>query len=135
MIYGLAGRYSKYQNADPIEVRSAKAGKFRSLINFRLFKSPMKRYSDHKKSFQQKTNNYLLSELYRLNKTGIINDEEFVVLKKIVGGGTVKPELYERFEKLFFDKYGRIIIKRLKKKDKSTILLKLNMDFSLLFRK
>ena len=45
--------------------------------------------------------NELLRELQRLNKTGVINDEEYLVLKKIIAGGRISPELYRRFDQLF----------------------------------
>src|ERR1044072_645334 len=47
------------------------------------------------------SSNELLRELQRLNKTGVINDEEYLVLKKIIAGGRVSPELYRRFDQLF----------------------------------
>lgn len=43
----------------------------------------------------------LAEELYRLNKTGVINDEEFVILRKIVSARAVKPETYRQFDRLF----------------------------------
>jgi hypothetical protein len=43
----------------------------------------------------------LLSELKRLNRTGIINDQEFLVLRKVIRGGNVSPEFYRRFDRLF----------------------------------
>jgi hypothetical protein len=45
--------------------------------------------------------NELLTELQRLNKTGIINDEEYLVLRKIIAGGRVSPESYRQFDRLF----------------------------------
>ena len=48
-----------------------------------------------------RSGNELLRELQRLNKTGIINDEEYVVLRKIVAGGRVSPEFYRQFDRLF----------------------------------
>jgi hypothetical protein len=45
--------------------------------------------------------NELLIELQRLNKTGVINDEEYLVLKKLLAGGKVSPEFYRRFDRLF----------------------------------
>ncbi len=47
------------------------------------------------------TLNELLRELHRLNKTGIINDEEFLILRKIIASGRVSPEIYRRFDQLF----------------------------------
>ena len=43
----------------------------------------------------------LLREVQRLNKTGIINDEEFLILRKLLAGGRVSPEFYRRFDQLF----------------------------------
>lgn len=43
----------------------------------------------------------LLRELQRLNKTGIINDEEYLILKKVVAGGKVSPDFYRQFDRLF----------------------------------
>jgi len=43
----------------------------------------------------------LLRELQRLNNTGVINDEEFLVLRKIIRGGSVNAEIYRRFDRLF----------------------------------
>ena len=44
----------------------------------------------------------LLKELHRLNRSGVINDEEFLVLRKIIaGGGRISPDLYQRFDRLF----------------------------------
>ena len=45
--------------------------------------------------------NELLRELQRLNKTGVINDEEYLVLRKVIAGGNVGSEFYRRFEQLF----------------------------------
>jgi hypothetical protein len=47
------------------------------------------------------SSNELLRELQRLNKTGIVNDEEFLILRKIIAGGRVSPEFYRRFDRLF----------------------------------
>ena len=47
------------------------------------------------------TSNELLRELQRLNKTGVINDEEFLILRKIIRGGPVSAELYRKFDSLF----------------------------------
>jgi hypothetical protein len=43
----------------------------------------------------------LLRELQRLNRSGIINDEEYLILRKIIQGGSVNPEFYRRFDQLF----------------------------------
>ena len=48
-----------------------------------------------------RSDNELLRELQRLNKTGIINDEEYLVLRKIVAGGKVGPDFYRQFDRLF----------------------------------
>ena len=48
-----------------------------------------------------RSGNELLAELQRLNRTGIINDEEFLVLRKIIAGGKVSPEFYRQFDRLF----------------------------------
>jgi hypothetical protein len=45
--------------------------------------------------------NELLIELQRLNKTGVLNDEEYLVLKKLLAGGKISPEFYRRFDRLF----------------------------------
>ncbi len=46
----------------------------------------------------------LLRELQRLNRTGVINDEEFLTLRKIIRGGSISPEFYRKFDKLFAGK-------------------------------
>jgi len=47
------------------------------------------------------SSNELLRELQRLNKTGIVNDEEFLILRKILAGGRISSEFYRRFDQLF----------------------------------
>jgi rubredoxin len=46
----------------------------------------------------------LLRELQRLNRTGVINDEEFLALRKIIRGGSISPEFYRKFDRLFAGK-------------------------------
>lgn len=46
----------------------------------------------------------LLRELQRLNRTGVINDEEFLTLRKIIRGGALGTEFYRKFDKLFAGK-------------------------------
>jgi hypothetical protein len=46
----------------------------------------------------------LLRELQRLNRTGVINDEEFLLLRKIIRGGAISPDIYRKFDKLFAGK-------------------------------
>jgi hypothetical protein len=48
-----------------------------------------------------RSDNELLRELQRLNRSGVINDAEFLVLRKIIVGGRVSPEIYRRFDSLF----------------------------------
>jgi len=48
-----------------------------------------------------RSSNELLRELQRLNRSGVINDAEFLVLRKIIAGGRVSPEFYRRFDRLF----------------------------------
>lgn len=48
-----------------------------------------------------RSSNELLRELQRLNRSGVINDAEFLVLRKIIAGGRVSPEVYRRFDRLF----------------------------------
>jgi hypothetical protein len=48
-----------------------------------------------------RSSNELLTELRRLNRTGVINDEEFLILRKIIAGGNVSPEFYRKFDRLF----------------------------------
>jgi hypothetical protein len=48
-----------------------------------------------------RSDNELLRELQRLSKTGVINDEEYLVLRKIIAGGKVSPEFYRKFDRLF----------------------------------
>jgi hypothetical protein len=54
----------------------------------------------------------LLKELQRLNRTGVINDEEFLTLRKIIRGGSISPEFYRKFDKLFAGKSKRVPVKR-----------------------
>jgi hypothetical protein len=63
-----------------------------------------------------RSNNELLTELQRLNKTGVINDEEYLVLKKLLAGGKVSPEFYRRFDRLFAGNSKRTPVKTEKKK-------------------
>ena len=53
------------------------------------------------KSALQIEKNELLRELEKLNRTGLINDEEFVYLRKFIRGGSLSPEFRRRFESLF----------------------------------
>jgi hypothetical protein len=46
----------------------------------------------------------LLRELQRLNRTGVINDEEFLALRKIIRGGSISTEFYRKFDRLFAGK-------------------------------
>lgn len=48
-----------------------------------------------------RSGNELLIELQRLNKVGVINDEEYLVLKKLLAGGKVSPDFYRKFDRLF----------------------------------
>ncbi len=59
------------------------------------------RHSRLWKGRKVRSDNELFRELQRLNKTGIINDEEYLVLKKIIAGGKVSPEFYRQFDRLF----------------------------------
>ena len=63
-----------------------------------------------------RSGNELLTELQRLNKTGIINDEEYLVLRKIVAGGRVGPDFYRRFDRLFAAESKRAPVETGKKK-------------------
>ena len=52
--------------------------------------------------------NELLRELQQLNRSGVINDAEFLVIRKIIAGGRVSPELYRQFDHLFSGDSKRI---------------------------
>ena len=60
----------------------------------------------------------LLRELQRLNRTGVINDEEFLALRKIIrgGGGAISPEFYRKFDKLFAGNSKSTAVKQEKNK-------------------
>src|SRR4051812_6798448 len=61
--------------------------------------------------------NELLKELHRLNRGGILNDEEFLVLRKIIAcGGRISPDFYRRFDRLFAPDSKSIPVERIKKK-------------------
>ena len=61
--------------------------------------------------------NKLLKELHRLNRNGVINDEEFTVLRKIIaGGGRLSPEHYRRFDRLFATDPKSIKVESIRKK-------------------
>jgi hypothetical protein len=62
------------------------------------------------------SSNELLGELKRLNKNGVINDEEFLVLRKIIAGGRVSPEFYRRFDQLFAGDPKSISVEKVTKK-------------------
>lgn len=54
------------------------------------------------------SDNELLKELQRLNRAGLINDEEFLVLRSILQGKSNSPEHYIRFDQLFAGKSRRL---------------------------
>jgi hypothetical protein len=60
--------------------------------------------------------NELLAELQRLNKNGVINDEEYLVLKKLLTGDRISPEFYRRFDRLFAGNLKRTPFETEKKK-------------------
>ena len=60
----------------------------------------------------------LLRELQRLNRTGVINDEEFLILRKIIRGGSISPEFYRKFNKLFAGKSKSDAGKQVKNKSR-----------------
>jgi hypothetical protein len=63
-----------------------------------------------------RSSNELLTEIGRLNKTGVINDEEYLVLRKIIAGGNVSPEFYRRFDRLFAGSSKSVPVETGKKK-------------------
>ncbi len=63
-----------------------------------------------------RSDNELLTEIRRLNKTGVINDEEYLVLRKIIAGGNVGSEFYRRFDRLFAVNSKSISVEPEKKK-------------------
>lgn len=46
----------------------------------------------------------LLNELRNVHRNGLINDEEFVLLKQLILSETVTPEIEFQFKKMFPDK-------------------------------
>src|SRR5215204_2521633 len=62
------------------------------------------------------SNDELLRELQRLNRTGVINDEEFLILRKIIRGGAISPEFYRKFDKLLAGKSKIDAVEQLKNK-------------------
>ena len=53
---------------------------------------------------QQPLKNQLLGELRRLNREGMINDEEYVVLRRFIASEKVSADVFRQFEKLFVEK-------------------------------
>ncbi len=63
-----------------------------------------------------RSDNELLRELQRLSRSGIINDEEFRVLRKIIVGGRISPEFYRRFDRLFAGESKSVPVETIKEK-------------------